>query len=76
MQHYLNYKVGYSRFLANTGAAWKTGFSHQVMSQGRSKMELFSGKFLSVLMTSLDGKTSFPWSACVCQKPGIANLLI
>ena len=42
MQRYLNYKGGYSRFLANTGAAWntgfspwKTGFSQQVMSRGR-----------------------------------------
>ena len=31
-------KVGYSRVFT----PWKTCFSHQVMSKGRSKMELFS----------------------------------
>ena len=33
---------GFGWVLANAHAPWKTGFSHQVMSQGRSKMELFS----------------------------------
>ena len=32
-------------------------FSHQVTSRGHSKMELFSWKFLSALVTSLDGKS-------------------
>ena len=67
---------GYSRFLANTGAAWKTGFSpwktgfsHQVTSQGRSKMELFSWKNYSTLMTSLNGKNQFSMECLYLPKP-------
>ena len=47
---------GFGLVLANVCAPWKTGFSHQVTSWGRSKMELFSWKILSALVTSLDGK--------------------
>ena len=31
--------------------------------------------FWAPLWCHLMGKTSFPWSACICQNPGIANLL-
>ena len=47
---------GFGQILANVCAPWKTGFSHQVTSRGHSKMELLSWKFLSALVTSLDGK--------------------
>ena len=34
-----------SRVLANAGAPWKTGFSHQVTSWGRSKWSSLVEKF-------------------------------
>ena len=48
-------------FWSNERAPWKSGFSHQVRSQGCSKWSSFSWKFLSelALMTSLDGKNRF-----------------
>ena len=66
----------------NAGAQWKTGFSsfsHQVTSRGHSKMELFSWKILSALVTSLDGKNQFSMERVHLPKPGqnlgIANFL-
>ena len=83
-------RLAIPRFWPNACAPWKTGFSHQVRSQGCSKWSSFSWKILStlVLMTSLDGKnrffTWFTWKhhsapiqwkiPCSCRKSQPCNL--
>ena len=51
---------------------------HEGAQNFQPKSSIFSTKklhFWAPLWHHLMGKTSFPWSACVCQNLGIANLL-
>ena len=44
-QRYWNRRFAIPGVWANAGAPWKTGFSHQVMSQGHSKWSSLGEKF-------------------------------